>query len=79
MYTGPEREVKMILPLGDEKYNYTYELLVKVEDKYQFATPVRLKVRVRMLFIVKKTQFVSEQHFLLGLSLGMTKWVAWDA
>ena len=47
MYTGPDQEVNMILPLGNEADNFTYEIGIKVEDRFQFGTLVRLKVKVR--------------------------------
>lgn len=46
MYTGFEREVSMILPIGQEEDNYEYELIVTVEDHFAFGVSKNFKVKV---------------------------------
>ena len=46
IYSGPEREIETILPVGDEKCNFEYVVQVTVEDKYAFGVTSDFKVKV---------------------------------
>ena len=46
IYSGPEREIETILPVGDEKSNFEYVVQVTVEDKYAFGVTSDFKVKV---------------------------------
>ena len=46
IYSGPEREIETILPVGDEKSNFEYVVRVTVEDKYAFGVTSDFKVKV---------------------------------
>lgn len=52
MYTGFEREVSMILPIGQEEDNYEYELIVTVEDHFAFGVSKNFKVKVSIVIDV---------------------------
>ena len=46
IYSGPEREIETILPVGDQKSNFEYVVRVIVEDKYAFGVTSDFKVTV---------------------------------
>ena len=53
MYTGPENQISIILPLGNKEEDYRYNLIVRVEDKFKFGVSQKFEVQVWLqLFMV---------------------------
>ena len=49
MYTGYEREISLILPLGEKEHDYKFSLIVTVEDQFSYGVSETFQVKVRNL------------------------------